>query len=92
MTDTNGNPIVYDKLQKVLYRLLKSSLLFYKKLLSDSDLMGFELNPYDPCVTNKIKNGKQMMIIWHINNLKISHVDLREVKKSRDKSTQSIDK
>jgi hypothetical protein len=37
------------------------------------------LNPYDPCVTNKMVNGKQMTVCWHVDNLKVSHMDLAEV-------------
>jgi len=33
------------------------------------------LNDYDKCVGNKTINGKQFTIIWHINDLKISHVE-----------------
>ena len=35
----------------------------------------FEINPYDPCVTNKTVVGKQLTITWHVENLKISHAD-----------------
>jgi len=27
---------------------------------------GFELNPYDQCVSNKMIDGKQMMICFHV--------------------------
>ena len=37
--------------------------------------LGFELNPYDPCVANKIIDGRQCTIIWHVDDLKVSHVD-----------------
>ena len=37
--------------------------------------MGFEINPYDWCVANKMINGKQCTILWHVGDLKISHVD-----------------
>jgi hypothetical protein len=36
---------------------------------------GFEVNPYDACVANKMINGKQCTILWHVDDLKISHVD-----------------
>jgi len=36
---------------------------------------GFKLNDYDKCITNKLINGKQCTIIWHVNELKISHVE-----------------
>ena len=37
--------------------------------------LGFEANPYDFCVVNKIINGSQCTIGWHVDDLKISHVD-----------------
>ena len=33
------------------------------------------LNPYDPCVANKIIKGKQCTIIFHVDDMKISHSD-----------------
>ena len=35
--------------------------------------MGFEVNPYDPYVANKMVNGSQMTICWHVDDLKVSH-------------------
>ena len=34
-----------------------------------------ELNPYEWCCANKIIDGNQCTIVWHIDDLKISHVD-----------------
>jgi hypothetical protein len=36
--------------------------------------MGFELNPYDPCVANKIIDGTQCTVVWYVDDNKISHV------------------
>jgi len=33
------------------------------------------MNPYDPCVWNKIINGKQCTILFHVDDCKISHVE-----------------
>jgi hypothetical protein len=33
------------------------------------------INPYDFCVANKIINGKQCTVVWHVDDLKVSHVD-----------------
>ncbi len=41
--------------------------------------MGFETNPYDPCNANKMVNGSQMMIRWHIDDLMISHLKQEEI-------------
>ena len=42
---------------------------------------GFTVNPYDPCVVTKMIKGKQMTICWHVDDLKVYHVDEAEVTK-----------
>ena len=37
--------------------------------------MGFDINPYDPCVANKLVNEKQMTVRWHVDDLMISRVN-----------------
>jgi hypothetical protein len=37
------------------------------------------INPYDWCVANKMINGKQCTVLWHVDDLKISHVDAKVV-------------
>ena len=59
--------------------MLRSALLFYKKLRKDLESQGFVVNPYDPCVANKIVNGKQLTVVWHVDDLKLSHVDLKVI-------------
>ena len=70
-----GVPMVYVRLSKALYGMLRAALLFYKRLRKDLKNMGFEVNPYDPCVANKMVNGAQCTVCWHVGNLKVSHVD-----------------
>ena len=79
--DAKGSAILYVKMQKAIYGLLRSALHFYKKLVSDLESTGFKVNPYDPCVANKTVNGTQMTVCWHVDNLKVSHVDPKEVTK-----------
>ena len=50
-------------------------------MVSDLIEEGFQLNPYDACVTNKEINGKQFTVVWHVDDLKVSHKDKREVDK-----------
>ena len=54
---------------------LRAALLFWKKLTAQLQEWGFEINKYDQCVANKMIRGKQCTIIWHVDDLKISHVD-----------------
>ena len=67
--NSRGRPVLYIKLQKALYGLLESALLFYNKPLADLLAIGFEPNQYDPCVVKKIIDGKQITITWHVDDL-----------------------
>jgi hypothetical protein len=76
-----GKKVLYVEALKAVYGTLRAALLFYKKLVKDLKSIGFELNPYDPCVANKIINGKQFTIVWHVDDLKISHAEKMEIDK-----------
>ena len=73
--DENGKTVLYVELLKALYGTLKAALLFWKLLSKKLVLWGFEINPYDWCVANTTIDGKQCTILWHVDDLKISHVD-----------------
>ena len=53
---------------------MKSALIFYIKFVKNLKSIGFELNLHDPCVANKIVDGAQLTVVWHVNDLKVSHV------------------
>ena len=53
--DKKGTKILYMKLQKALYGLMRVSLLFYRKLQKELKAYGFEINPYNPCIANKLQ-------------------------------------
>jgi hypothetical protein len=74
-----GKPVLYVELKKALYGTLRAALLFWKKLSAKLQEWGFVINPYDFCVANKFINGKQCTILWHVDDLKISHVDHKVV-------------
>jgi hypothetical protein len=67
------------ELLQALYGTLKVALLFWnkiwKKLVATLREWGFETNPYDWCVANKMINGKHCTVLWHVDDLKISHVE-----------------
>ena len=54
--------LLYVKMKKALYGLLKSALLLYKKLVEDIQACVFKIKSYDSCVSNKMINGKQMTV------------------------------
>ncbi len=71
--------MLYITLQKALYGCLQSALFFYLKLVADLEGQGFCLNPYNPCVANKVINGKQKSLTFRVNDIKILHIDPDEV-------------
>jgi hypothetical protein len=77
--DAKNQPVLYVKLQKALNGCLRSALLFYLKFDGDIELRGFTLNSYDPCVANRVINGKQFTVVWHVDDIKMSHADEKEV-------------
>ena len=81
LTYENGTPVIYCELSKALYGTLQAAKLFWENLTDFlCNELGFTLNPYDSCVANKSINGKQCTIAWHVDDLKISHVELAAVK------------
>ena len=49
--------------------MLIAALLWYRLFSSDLMAIGFEINPYDPCVMNRIMEGKQHTVKFHIDDL-----------------------
>jgi len=71
----HGKPMLYVQLKKALNGTLQAALLFWKLLSETLQEWVFALNPYDKCVANKNIEGKQCTIIWHVDDLKISHAN-----------------
>ena len=71
--------MLYVKLKKALYGTLQAALLFWRLLSDTLTEWGFKLNEYYKCVANKTINVKQCTILWHVDDLKISHADPKVV-------------
>ena len=48
-------------------------MLWYKLLSTKLEGTGFEINPYDIYVANKIIEGTQFTIAWYVDDNKLSH-------------------
>ena len=70
-----GKPVLYVELVKALYGTIHAALIFWHKFTKQLTEWGFTMNLYDWCVANKLVQGSQLTITWHVNDLKISHVD-----------------
>ena len=73
---TKGNQkVLYVHITQATYCMLVSAMLFYCKLTKALLSYSFELNLCDLCVANKMVNGEQLTVCWHVDDLKSSHID-----------------
>ena len=74
VTAEKGKKEMYVELLKVLYGTLQAARLFWEKLQAKLvNDWGFTPNQYDSCMVNKMVDGKQLTVAWHVDNLKVSH-------------------
>ena len=71
----NGKKTLYLRILKAIYGMIESALLWYDLYSTTLKEMGFEINPYDRCVANKVIDGKQCTVCWYVDDNKVSHVD-----------------
>ena len=74
-----GQSHIYCCLNVALYGTLKAALLFWQKLSDSLKTRGFNINPYDWCIANRNIKGSQYTIVWHVDDLKISHASPKVV-------------
>ena len=73
--DENGKKVLYMEVLQAIYGCIESALRWYELFSETLVKEGWEINPYDKCVANKIINGKQCTIVWYVDDNKISHED-----------------
>jgi hypothetical protein len=71
--DKKGNKQLLVRCQNTLYGTIVASLMYYRKFMKSLTDIDFIINPYDPCVANKIIEGEQMTICFHVDDCKPSH-------------------
>ena len=72
-TDKKGVKQLLVQWQNTLYGTMVARLLCYRKFTTSLTDVGFNIKPYDPCVDNKMINGQQMNICYHVDECKLSH-------------------
>jgi hypothetical protein len=91
--DRKGKDVIYVVLAKALYGTVQAALLFWKNLSTFLiDKLGFVVNKYDGCVVNKTINGKQCTIVWHVDNLNMSHVNVKVLEEIVDQLSEKYGK
>lgn len=70
-----GRKVIYTAVLQAIYGMLVASLLWYLRFRKDLESIGFVFNNYDPCVANRIVNGKQHTIRFHVDDVMSSHIN-----------------
>jgi hypothetical protein len=71
--DKKGTKQLLAQCQNALYGTMVASLLYYRKFVKSLTDIDFVINPNDPCVANKMIEGDQMTICFHVDDCKLSH-------------------
>ena len=58
---------------------MNAAILAHKKLAKFWRDNGLIMNPYDPCVWNKVIDNKQFTTMFHVDNVLMSHDSPRVV-------------
>ena len=64
---------LYGRLIKAVYGTLLGAIIFYNKLSKHLTDHGFIQNEYDMCTFNKMVNGEQIIVQFHVEDLMVSH-------------------
>ncbi len=70
-TDKQGRKQLLVECLNAIYGTMVASQLYYRKFTRSLKNQGYVMNPYDPCVWNKMINKKQITICFHVNNCKV---------------------
>jgi urease gamma subunit len=62
--------------QNAIFGTIIASLLFYNKFCKTLKANDFELNPYKPCVGNRMVNGMQQTCGFHVDDVMLTCVDV----------------
>ena len=71
----DGRSVIYVVCNKAIYITMNAALLACKELANLLSSWEFTMNPYESCLWNKDINKKQMSILFHIDDLIISHLN-----------------
>ncbi len=67
-TNSKGVNSLLVECYNAIYGTMVAGLLYYRKFSSSLKNRGFTVNPYDPCVWNRVIVGKQMTICFHVED------------------------
>ena len=62
-----GGKVLFILIFREIFGCIESVLLWYNLFSTIIDILGFEMNPYDSCVANKVIEGTQYTIPWYVD-------------------------
>ena len=71
--EKKGETVLNIKALNTIYVIMKADILFYKNFVDNVTSIIFKLSPYDPCVTTNLTNVKKYTMVWHVDDIKVSH-------------------
>ena len=75
--DGNRKQYLVGKVNKGVYGTLLGAILFYNKLKGVLEGLGFKVNDYDECTFNKMVDGVQCTVQFHVDDLCLSCIVTR---------------
>ena len=76
----NEKGVMVVKLKKALYGCLQSAKLWFELLVKELIGFGYKQNAVDPCVLNRVVDGKQSTLLLHVDDIMVLSEILGESK------------
>ena len=70
-----GKPVIHVRCKKAMCGTLNAAILACKKLTGHLEDWGFKMNECEPCVWNKMVDGSQLTVMFHVDDGIVSHKD-----------------
>jgi hypothetical protein len=68
IVNKKGETALCIRLLNALCGIMKAALLCYQHFVKDLKSVGFKINSCcNPCVTNKMVQGRQLTVVWHVD-------------------------
>ena len=80
--------IVYLQVLQAIYGCIKSALLWCNLFAIVLKGIGYVINPYDNCVTDRFIGDKRCIIMWYLNDNKLQHVEKDVIRQELDTITE----
>ena len=76
-TDTKGIKRIINQCTNAIHGPMVAILLYYCKFCKTLTLNKLKMNPYIPCVANRLVNVLQQYILFHVDDCKLCHKDTK---------------